>query len=78
MPLIRIGNVKTNMEAKGIDPSTSEGHNDLINWVLEIFPNAQTLGYLPEEDVLQVYEPYNPPIRVTEFGEVWSIDYSLG
>lgn len=78
MPLMRIGNVQVNLEAKGIDLSTDEGHNALINLVLEIVPNAQSFGYIPEEDILQIYEPYIPPARVSEFGEVQSIDYSMG
>lgn len=74
---LTITNVKPHLDAWGIDPTTNDGNNALIAKVLEIFPNFQTFGYIKETDTLEVTDMYIPPSRVTEFGEVASIDYPL-
>lgn len=77
MPLIRIGNVKENLNARGIDPTTNEGNNALVAWVLEIVPNAVSIGYIPDEDILEVIDPYVQPPLLPELGEVLYIDNSV-
>lgn len=77
MAMIRVTNVLAVLTAKGIDPSTNDGYNAMINWVIECVPNSVMITYYSNDDSLEVIDSYIQPPRLSELGEVQSIDYSI-
>lgn len=77
MALIRLANVQAKIAARGFDVNTAAGREAFNDWVFECVPNCTSIAYLPDEDVLELIEQYVQSPRLSELGEVQTIDLTI-